>query len=89
MAHRWQIDSRAWRSESAGMDVCDCVLYCDEKALGWVTNLIENQPAMFRAWLEQEKWHIRESGLDNAILPQGFTGKDMNRWMEKDVLEYL
>ena len=89
VARRWQVDSRAWKAESDGMDVFDGMLYCSEKATEWVTDLMENEPAMFREWLEQEQWHIRESGLDNAILPEGLTKDDMSRWMEKDVLEYL
>lgn len=88
-SRRWQTNSRAWKAESAGMDFVDGIAYCDEKAVQWVTDLMESEPAMFREWLDQEKWHIEESGLDNAILPNGFTEEDMSRWMEKDVLEYL
>lgn len=88
-SRRWQVSSREWRAESADMDFVDGMIYCDEKATQWVTDLMENEPAMFREWLDQERWHVEESGIDTAILPDGFTEEDMSRWLAKDVLEYL
>jgi len=88
-AQLWQASSRQWKAESADMGFVEGILYCDEKAVQWAEELMTSRPAMFRQWLAWEKEQMEESGLDNAILPEGFTEEDMNRWMEKDVLEYL
>lgn len=88
-AHLWQSCSRQWRAESAGMGFTESVLYCEEKAEQWVTELMREKPAMFRQWLAWEQETLEETGLDNAILPEGFTEADKSRWLAKDVLEYL
>jgi len=88
-AHLWQSCSRQWKAESAGMGFTEGILYCEEKAEQWVTELMREKPAMFRQWLAWEQETLEETGVDNAILPEGFTEADKSRWMEKDVLEYL
>jgi len=88
-AQLWQTSSRQWKAESAGMGYAEGILYCEEKAVQWTEELMTSHPAMFRQWLAWEKEQMEESGLDNAILPDGFTEEDMSRWMAKDVLEYL
>jgi len=88
-AQLWQASSRQWKAESAGMGFAEGILYCEEKAVQWTEELMTSHPAMFRQWLAWEKEQMEESGLDHAILPDGFTEEDMSRWMEKDVLEYL
>ena len=88
-ANAWRVNSRQWKEESRDMGIVDSIRYQGQKATEWVTDLMENEPAMFREWLSREAWHMEEGDLDNAILPKGFTREDMARWMEKDVLEYL
>lgn len=88
-AQLWQDKSRQWKAESAGMGFTEGILYCEERAVQWTQELMTSHPAMFRQWLAWEKEQMEESGLDNAILPEGFTEEDMSRWMEKDVLEFL
>jgi len=89
MDELWRSGLRQWRNESEGMAFPDAVAYQDEKAAAWVTELMHKRPALFREWLNQEQPHIRQDGLDAAIVPDGFTMEDYRRWMAKDVLEYL
>ncbi len=88
-ASAWRANSRQWKEESNDMGIAAGIRYQGQKATEWVTDLMENEPAMFREWLNREAWHLEEGDLDNAIVPKGFTQEDFNRWMEKDVLEYL
>ncbi|MBQ4347383.1 MAG: hypothetical protein IJC39_02930 [Firmicutes bacterium] len=85
----WQQNFARWQMESEHMEPVDGVIYCSEKAAEWAKELMEREPAMFRQWLSWEQKHIRDSGISSAVLPKGFTEEDMNRWMAKDVLEYL
>ena len=62
----------------------------------WVTNLMNNEPAKFREWLEthvsisvEQGWLDKNGNFTVATVPKGFTVNEYHQWMSKDVLDYL
>lgn len=78
---QWMKTTQTWQPEEGQR-------YVNEQSTKWVTDLMQNQPAQFRQWLEKSKWMIEAGHIDNCVLPSGFTLSDCRQWMQKSVLAY-
>lgn len=64
--------------------------YQDEQHAAWAADLMKNNPAMFREYLDlMVKPQVDHGNFDVAHVPPGFTVADYHEWMSKDVLDYL
>ena len=72
------------------MPMGESLRYQDEQHAAWAADLMENNPAMFREYLElMVKPNAENGNFDVAHVPAGFTLADYNEWMSKDVQDYL
>ncbi len=95
--------SNAWHDHllktltaTTGMPMGEALRYQNEKGVEWVTDLMKNEPAMFRDWLEssvtsdvRNGWYDADGNFTVATVPKGFTVADYHEWMSKGVLDYL
>jgi len=89
-SYSWKANLKQWLETSDGWGMGEMRRYLDEQSTAWVTDLMENSPAMFRTWLERSvKNNVDHGDYDVAIVPKGFTIADYNQWMSKGVLDYL
>ena len=82
MAQKWMADFPDRNSPEA-------LSRWDAMQREWVSNLQQNDPAAFRAWLEVHLGEdASESALSKALLPEGFTRADYDSWTASDILSY-
>ena len=81
--------AQKWMTEFPDQSSPEALARWDELQRQWVSDLEQNDPPAFRAWLEVHVGRDTSDGVfEKALLPEGFTRADYENWMASDILSY-
>lgn len=79
-----QLTESLAKADSMNLSFGDRLTFLKEEGEKWVSNVRENDPEMFVAWLKLSKDHIEEGRSDLAGLPSDFTMEDYYSYVKDE-----